>query len=440
MKNTLLAFALFMILGFSKLNAQIVNNDFEQWKLDTFYLPADTIGTLPADTVSFNEPIGWTSSNFVTALDSFGGKLLVTQSSGAYTGLSAIQMVTDTIILPPGLISLPLPYIFLPGFAINGVFPLGPKTFTSSSQINPGAIPGAGQPIAQRLSDIKGWFNYAPKYNAGTQANDTCVVWAVLRKGKTIVANAIFKSTDSTGTYMPFSANFQYVSCEMPDTLVVFLSSSAPNVYTFIPGSSSIVPGSKLLVDDISYDTLATGYTFAPFAQNDIYTVYEYHTDTFNVLANDTDCSGQGLTVSIVSGPHHGTATVLANNSIKYTPTVGFLGLDSIFYSDLNVNSGTAQALCQVFVTTNSGIEPLTEVSVNLHPVPANNELNVQFENPGKCSGKIYDLVGNLVLSTELNGNINNVNIQNLSNGMYAFEILNAQNAVIGRSKFVVVK
>ena len=66
--------------------------------------------------------------------------------------------------------------------------------------------------------------------------------------------------------------------------------------------------------------------------------------------------------------------------------------------------------------------------------------MNVQFENPGKCSGKIYDLVGNLVLSTELNGNINNLNIQNLSNGMYAFEILNAQSAVIGRSKFVVVK
>ena len=402
MKNTLLALALFIVLGFSKLNAQIVNNDFENWKLDTFYLPADTIGTLPADTVVFNEPVGWTSSNFLTALDSFGGKRLVTQSNISYSGSSTIQLVTDSITLPPNLIALPIPNLILPGFALNGVFPLGTKTFTSSSVINPASIPGAGQPFTQRLAHIKGYYNYSPVFNSNTNSHDTCIVWAVLRKGKTVIANAIFKSIDSTDGYLPFSANFQYISCELPDTLVVFLASSSPNVYTFIPSSNSLQPGSKLLVDGLGYDTLATNYMFAPFAQNDLYTVFEYHTDTFNVLANDTDCSGAQLTVSISSGPHHGTASLLGN-SIRYTPIIGYFGLDSIYYQDMNVNNGTAVALCQIFVTQNTSVAELTELALNLHPVPAGNELNIQFENPGKCSGKIYDFIGNLVISTELN-------------------------------------
>lgn len=439
MKKNLLAFTLLTVLCISKLNAQIVNNGFENWQLDTFYLTADTIGTLPADTVVFSEPSGWTSSNFLTALDSFGAKRLVTQSNVSYSGHSAIQLVTDSIKLPPNLISLPIQGLILPGFALNGIFPLGTKTFTSSSVINPASIPGAGQPLAQRLASISGYYNYAPVFNTNTNSHDTCIVWAVLRKGKTVIANAIFKSTDSTGGYMPFTANFQYVSCEMPDTLVVFLASSSPNVYTFIPAGNSLQPGSKLLVDDLSYDTLAANYNFAPFAKNDLFTVYAHHSDTLNVLANDTDCSGAALIVSISVPPHHGTASLFGNNII-YTPTPGYLGLDSIYYEDTNISNGTAIALCLVFITQNTGMEQLAQLAMNLHPVPAGNELNIQFENPGKCTGRIYDFAGKLFLSTELNDNDNRINIQNLSNGLYTIEVLNAQNTAIGRRKFVVVK
>ena len=75
-----------------------------------------------------------------------------------------------------------------------------------------------------------------------------------------------------------------------------------------------------------------------------------------------------------------------------------------------------------------------------MYPVPANNQLNVEFENPGKTSARIYDMVGNLVSSSTLTGNHNSISLTNLANGFYGLQLVNEQNAVIARAKFVVSK
>ena len=440
MKNVLLALALFLIAGYSKLNAQVVNNSFENWYLDTFRLPPNEISTLPGDTISFYDPVGWTSSNSLTKLDSIGGKIFVTQSSQAFSGNSAVQMITDTIGIPI-IAHAPVTRVIIPGFVVNGIFPItSVKLNGTVSVISPISIPGAGQPFNQRLATINGFYNYAPAYNNLAHSNDTCVIWATLRNGTTPVANAIFKSTDSTAGYQAFSADFHYVSCDVPDTLVILIASSVPNVSNFLGAGNGMVAGSKLLVDSITYTTLSEAYTFAPFAQNDLFTVYKNSVDTLNVLANDTDCSGAAMAVAFVNGPHHGTATILPDYSIRYTPNNNYSGLDTIIYRDTNVNSDTSDAICTIYVTNSNGINEINTVAVNLFPVPADNMLNIQFQNPGKCTGRIYDVVGNAVLSTELNSNHNQISIQNLTNGIYAIELLNNENTVIGRSKFVVTR
>ena len=54
---------------------------------------------------------------------------------------------------------------------------------------------------------------------------------------------------------------------------------------------------------------------------------------TVQVLANDADADGDTLTVSaITQAPQHGTATILANGSIRYTPAAGFHGHDRFRY------------------------------------------------------------------------------------------------------------
>ena len=52
-----------------------------------------------------------------------------------------------------------------------------------------------------------------------------------------------------------------------------------------------------------------------------------------DVLANDFDPERGALTVTDVSAPSAGTATILGNNTVQYTPGVGFAGTDTFTYT-----------------------------------------------------------------------------------------------------------
>src|SRR5579871_4930768 len=169
MKRNLLIVLFLVVAGMLKTNAQqIVNYSFENWAIDTFRLPADTLGTLPADTVTFNNPIGWTSSNFLTGLDSLGHQSFVSQDMvNPYIGLSAVKLITDSVKVPAGLLNLPVSKLIIPGFVVSGNFSISTKLFTSSTVISPGIIPGAGQPCTAQLDSFHGYYNYAPVFNSG---------------------------------------------------------------------------------------------------------------------------------------------------------------------------------------------------------------------------------------------------------------------------------
>jgi gliding motility-associated-like protein len=64
---------------------------------------------------------------------------------------------------------------------------------------------------------------------------------------------------------------------------------------------------------------------------------------TTNVSTNDT---GDPNSVSILGGPYNGSATVLSNGEIEYTPNAGFVGTDSLVYQicDLVCTSACEQA------------------------------------------------------------------------------------------------
>jgi hypothetical protein len=449
MKKILLVITLLTSLGVANLNAQINNGSFESWAPDTFYFAAGTYASLPADTTVFNNPLGWISSNFLTELDSVGPIILATQD---YTTVmpghtSSLKLTTDSLHPHLGL-ALPVSEIFLPGFVVNGTFSLSSITGAiSGGSITPAAVKGAGEPCTVRLDSFKGYFNYAPLINTASHLHDTCVLWAVLRKGPITVANAIFKYGDSTAGFLPFSAPFTYVSCDMPDTLVILLASGPPNLTSFLPGGpKTIVAGSTLWVDSLYADTLAGNYIFPPFARNDISNATVLVPDTIDVLANDTDCEGVNhLSVSIVGNPNHGTATVITNgpykNNIRYVSNVGYTGVDSIYYQDTNNQSNeTSDALVVVFVLVPSGISQVNTIPVSVYPVPAANELNIQFENPGNSTAKIYDMLGNLVVSGPLMNDRNVLNLGNMANGFYCLSIENERNELLARSTFVVAK
>jgi hypothetical protein len=438
MKNILLAAALTLTLA---VNAQIANNSFETWATDTIYFPG--INSVPPDTFEAQNPANWTSSNSLSGTDSLGGVFFVTQTNVAYHGTSAVNIVTDTLSLPT-IPNFPLLKLTFPGFIVNGKFPINTETLlTSGDVISPLSIQGAGQPFSQKLRKIKGYYNYAPVFNPNTNANDTCVVWAALRKGNTLVGEAIFKSNTATAGYQPFEAAFKYVNCETPDTLVVFIASSVPNIQAILGGGSSgLVPGSVLKVDSVYYEDLPVNYNFAPIARNDEDTTNKNSAKTIVVKLNDEDCDNAtpSLTVNLVSQPANGTAVVATGNVVTYTPNNNYFGVDTFSYTLSDGTNTSSPARVRVLVLNSSSINDVNQVAVTLYPVPASDLLNIQLNYIGKATAFVYNALGAVVKQVNLTDSTTQINLGDIANGAYGIQILNADNRIIARSKFIVAK
>ena len=88
----------------------------------------------------------------------------------------------------------------------------------------------------------------------------------------------------------------------------------------------------------------------APVANNDSASTPSNTPVTVNVLGNDTDSDNDTLTVTAVSLPSHGVATVNLDNTVTYAPVLGYSGLDSFTYDVSDGNGGTATGTVSVTV------------------------------------------------------------------------------------------
>ncbi len=120
------------------------------------------------------------------------------------------------------------------------------------------------------------------------------------------------------------------------------------------------VGGSYINADHIRITTasmhLGTGYTYffntelrdggggsnqPPVAGNDSGSVAEDGSVDIAVLGNDSDPDGDSLDVTAVSNPPHGSASVNANNTVRYVPDGNYNGADSFSYTLSDGNGGT---------------------------------------------------------------------------------------------------
>jgi VCBS repeat-containing protein len=89
----------------------------------------------------------------------------------------------------------------------------------------------------------------------------------------------------------------------------------------------------------------------APVANDDEASVPEDSSVTIPVLGNDYDVDGDPLSVSIVSGPTHGWATVNPDGTITYTPNPDFCGTDSFTYQACDPSGACDTATVTIHVT-----------------------------------------------------------------------------------------
>ncbi|KGO91131.1 Ig-like domain-containing protein [Flavobacterium subsaxonicum] len=88
-----------------------------------------------------------------------------------------------------------------------------------------------------------------------------------------------------------------------------------------------------------------------PTANTDTVTLVQNSSIAISVLSNDT--FGSTIVVSSLTktNPTHGTVTVNSNNTITYTPTVGYSGADSFTYTVKDANNKQSTATVNITVT-----------------------------------------------------------------------------------------
>ncbi|MFZ7087645.1 Ig-like domain-containing protein [Curtobacterium sp. RRHDQ10] len=123
--------------------------------------------------------------------------------------------------------------------------------------------------------------------------------------------------------------------------------------YTYTPAAGYSGPDSFTYraTDGTATKTETVTITVLPKAVDDVATVVTGHTldiDAPAVLGND---DGVGITVTSVSKPANGDATIAPDGTLQYTPVAGFSGIDPFTYTITDSSGGTATATVTITVT-----------------------------------------------------------------------------------------
>ncbi|MCF6390999.1 Ig-like domain-containing protein, partial [Mycobacterium sp. MBM] len=121
----------------------------------------------------------------------------------------------------------------------------------------------------------------------------------------------------------------------------------------------------------------------APVARNDSFAINEDGILTGSVLPNDSDADGDSLTVSLGSGPAHGSLTLNPNGSFTYIPVANYNGTDSFTYT---VTDGVT--------TSNSATATITVNAVNDRPQASDGAFSVSEDSSHTGTVTVTDVDG----------------------------------------------
>lgn len=165
----------------------------------------------------------------------------------------------------------------------------------------------------------------------------------------TSVRNRILSYVDPTkvrvrgdGLHLPATGNFTNA----------ILNWQAPPPVDGAPGSGEVTDSPVL--DQSLICSAASALNSPPTVKDEsLLTVVDTPIMMIPVLANDIDINGDVLTISGVSSPttQGGTVVINPDGTLSYTPSAGFVGVDSFTYT---VSDGKATAMGTVSVTVNS--------------------------------------------------------------------------------------
>ncbi|QYX66870.1 putative Ig domain-containing protein [Shewanella putrefaciens] len=118
----------------------------------------------------------------------------------------------------------------------------------------------------------------------------------------------------------------------------------------------------RTIVDPSGVSVILNG-NHLPVANPDTASIPWNQSLDVDVLANDTDSDGDALTVTQVTS-EFGTAVILANQQLSYTPATDFIGTDVLVYSITDGKGGTASSELTVVVSGNTAPTAVNDSTV----------------------------------------------------------------------------
>jgi len=361
-------------LTYLGVSAQVLNPSFETWTTKQNQISVNGSTTYSGFPVNYsindpqftyNELQNWSSLNQLTPTASVEDVLTASTSyeqikdtSDFVAGTKAVfiesremEITVQTDFGPIGFTNVG------PGIMISGDFVLNIEDFaeeiiqgTGLNSLNPFTVTGTGQAIDFRPETLSGSYKYI-----GVNS-DSALVFSGVIKNREMVAYTI-KRLPNTSVWTDFELDYEYLNCEMPDTIVTFFCSSNLSASFDALGNFTVEDdytgeaGSALFVDDLSLDTFDVN-NFPPIAFDDSVVVLVNETATSSVLLNDEFCGGGAAdSLYILTSATNGTDTVLNNDSISYTPANNFSGTVEIEYVVCNVMNICDTASLYVTVT-----------------------------------------------------------------------------------------
>jgi len=124
--------------------------------------------------------------------------------------------------------------------------------------------------------------------------------------------------------------------------------------------------GSPSLCNTATTSIVVNAVNDVPTINSESITINEDETITnYNLLANDTDIDGDGLTINVipVTAASNGLLTINTNGTFNYTPNANFNGTDSFEYEVCDDNGTPLCATASVTITINAVNDAPTVVS-----------------------------------------------------------------------------
>ncbi|MBK9072584.1 MAG: tandem-95 repeat protein [Myxococcales bacterium] len=171
-----------------------------------------------------------------------------------------------------------------------------------------------------------------------------------------LTLNVLGNDTDLVDTpiSLGLSAVVGGVATVNPDGTINFVltenfAGTASFTYTITDGLNGSMASANVTIDVTAVNDAPTGVTDAAFGDVNA-------TILIDVLANDSDIEGDGLSVTAVTDGTHGTVVNNNDGTVTYTPDADFLGTDSFTYTVSDGNGGNT------VVTVNIDVSAIDDV------------------------------------------------------------------------------